>query len=188
MRKIVAGIFMSLDGVYQGPGPTDEFEYPGWTMPFFNDEVGMYIGSRVATADAMLLGRNTYEAFAATFSPQTGGMADAMNNLPKYVVSTTLERADWNNSTLIRDQVADEVAKIKAMPGQDISISGSGRLVKSLLPHGLIDELSLLVFPLILGVGSRLFPEGLGKIDLKLIEAKGFSNGVVLMRYDASGT
>lgn len=186
MRKIIVGMFMSLDGVYQGPGPSDQFEYAGWTMPYFNDEVGGYIGSRVATADALLLGRNTYDSFAATFAPQSGGMADVMNNMPKYVVSTTLKSADWNNTTLINDNVAEAVRQIKAQPGQDISISGSGTLVQSLLQHNLIDELSLLVYPVVLGTGKRLFPDG-WKTDLKLIESRSLGTSVVLLRYEPAG-
>lgn len=183
MRKIVVGLFMSLDGVIEGPGPSDDFKYAGWTMPFYNDEVGGYIGSRMATADALLLGRHTYEGFQAAFAPQSGGVADVMNNFRKYVVSTTLKSAAWNNSTLINNNVPEEVAKIKQQPGQDISISGSGTLIQSLLPYNLVDELSLLVYPVVLGTGKRLFPEGIAKTDLKLIEAKPFSNGVVLLRY-----
>lgn len=183
MRKIIVGMFISLDGVTQGPGPSDLFEYAGWTMPYFNDEVGGYVGSRIATADALLLGRNTYEGFKAAFEPQSGGMADGMNNFTKYVVSTTMKSADWNNTTLINGNVAEEIVRIKQLPGQDISISGSTTLVQSLMQHNLIDEISLLVFPVVLGTGQQLFANGVAKTDLALIEAKSFNNGVVLMRY-----
>jgi dihydrofolate reductase len=152
-------------------------------MPFFNDEIGMYIGSRMATSDALLLGRATYETFAATFAHQTGGTADAMNNTRKYVVSTTLKTADWNNTTLINGNVAEEIARLKQQPGQDISISGSGTLIQTLMRHNLVDEYSLLVYPLVLGTGKRLFPDGIAKLCLKLIEARPLSTGVTLLRY-----
>jgi dihydrofolate reductase len=188
MRKIIAGLFMSLDGVYEGPGPADQFEYAGWTMPYFNDEVGGYIGSRMATADALLLGRKTYEGFAGFFAPQTGGTADAMNNLQKYVVSNTLTSADWQNSTLINGNVVEEITRIKQLPGQDISVSGSGTLLQTLIAHNLVDEFSLLVYPIVLGTGKQVFQHGLPKHNLKVIEIRPFSNGVVLMRYQPETT
>lgn len=183
MRKIIAGLFLSLDGVYEGPGPADVFEHAGWTMPYFNDEIGAYIGSRMATSDGLLLGRKTYETFAAFFGSQSGGDADFMNHIPKYVVSNTLKSADWQNSTLINGNVVEEIQRLKEQPGQDISVSGSGTLLQTLMQHNLVDEYSLLVYPVVLGTGKRLFPNGLGKMNLSLIEARPLSTRVVLMRY-----
>ena len=151
-------------------------------MPFFNNEIGQHIGSQNAAADTLLLGRTTYDTFERTFAHQTEGIALALNNVKKYVVSSTMTAANWNNSTLISANVADEVAKLKQQDGKNISITGSTTLVQSLMPHNLIDEYSLLVYPVVLGIGQRLFADGF-KTDLQLIEAKPFSNGVVLMRY-----
>jgi len=188
MRKIVVGMFISLDGVIEGPGPSDDFQYAGWTMPYYSDEVGGYVGSRIMATDAMLLGRHTYQGFEAAFAPQSGGVADIMNNTRKYIVSTTLKTVDWQNSTLINTNIMDEITSIKQQPGQDISISGSGALVQSLMQHNLIDELSLLVYPVVLGTGKRLFPDGMAKADLTLIEAKPLSKGVVVLRYQPNTT
>ena len=191
MRKIIVGMFVSLDGVVQAPGHPDEdreggFEQGGWTMPYWHDDIGTTIFASMGASDAMLLGRKTYQGFAAAFSPAPAGdpFADYMNNTPKYVVSTTLKEADWKNSTLISSNVADEVRRLKQQPGKDISISGSGTLVQSLMQHDLIDEYRLLVYPVVLGKGKRLFPDGL-KATLKLVETKVFSSGVVLLRYQS---
>jgi dihydrofolate reductase len=182
MRKIVVGMFVSLDGVIEGPGPTDNFEHAGWTMPYFNEEVGQAIAENTFRSDALLLGRQTYHDFAAVFASQSGGQADIMNNFPKYVVSTTLKKAEWTNSTLISKNVVEEITKLKQQPGKDITISGSGTLVHSLMAHGLIDEYSLLVMPVVLGTGKRLFPNGVNT-SLELIGAKPLSSGVVHLSY-----
>ncbi|MDZ4763414.1 MAG: dihydrofolate reductase family protein [Chloroflexota bacterium] len=183
MRKIIVGLFISLDGVIEGPGLGDVFEYAGWTMPYYTDEIGQYIGATIATCDALLLGRVTYQGFAAAFSSQTGGMADMLNNQPKYVVSTTLKTADWNNSTLINGNVVETIAALKQAPGRDISVSGSGTLVQTLMQHDLVDELVLMLYPVVLGTGKRLFNAGMAKTTLKLMDAKTTSAGVVLLRY-----
>ena len=147
MRKIVANLFVSLDGVVESP--------ERWTGPYFSEDIGQMIGSELALADTMLLGRATYQAFAAAFAGQTGGMADQMNTIPKIVVSTTLETAEWQNSTLIHKTA--ELAAYKQRPGRNIAISGSAGLVRSLLQQGLLDELRLLLFPVVVGSGQRLF-------------------------------
>src|SRR5947209_13519127 len=139
MRKIVAGLFISVDGVVETP--------ERWTGPYFNDEVGQAVGSLIAAGDTLLLGRVTYQGFAESFGSQSGGMADTMNAFPKVVVSTTLPEATWQNSRLIRDNVRDEIAALKEQPGGTINMSGSGTLVTWLLHEGLLDELHLLVFP-----------------------------------------
>jgi dihydrofolate reductase len=185
MRKLVASFFISLDGVVQGPGPVDDFELAGWTMPYWDDDVAAFVGAGMAAADTLLLGRVTYQGFAAAFASSTGPDAEVMNTYRKYVVSTTLEQADWNNSHLIRGNVVEEVAKLKQQPGQDIGMSGSGTLVQSLLRHNLIDELNLLIYPVVLGRGRRLFEDGI-KLNLKLEQSKTSSSGVLLTTYQVA--
>jgi len=178
MRKITAGLFISLDGVVEAPEK--------WTGPYFNDEVGQAVGKLMAPNDAMLLGRVTYEGFAAAFGGQSGGMADQMNNTPKYVVSDTLSSADWQNSTLISGQrvdVASQVSQLKRQPGQTIGMSGSSTLVSWLLRQGLLDQLDLLVFPVVLGSGKHLFSEPDGQVPMKLAGSEAFGTGVVHLTY-----
>jgi len=178
MRKIVAGLNMSLDGVVEAP--------EAWSSPYFNEEIGQTIGSIIAAGDTLLLGRVTYERFAAAFAGQTGGMADQMNNTPKVVVSTTLKRADWQNSTLITNDIAAAITRLKQQPGKNINISGSIALVRWLLREGLLDELSLLVFPLIQGSGKRLFAEGGEPAPLTLVDTKRFSTGALWLTYGSA--
>ncbi len=182
MRKISLGLFMSLDGVVQGPGPSDEYEYAGWTMPYWSDDVGAVIGGNMATADTLLLGRVTYDGFKSSFENGTDPMASYLNGVRKYVASTTLPSADWNNTTQLRSNVVDEVAKLKQQPGQDIGMSGSITLAKSLMARDLIDEFSLLIYPVVLGTGTRLFPDGYKK-DLTLVETKALPHGVIHALY-----
>lgn len=187
MRKIIVGMFVSLDGVVQAPGHPEEdreggFEHGGWTMPYWHDDIGQTIFASMSASDALLLGRKTYQGFAAAFASAPAGdpFADYMNHTPKYVVSTTLKTVDWKNSTLLNGMA--EVRQLKQQPGKDILISGSGTLVHSLMQHDLIDEYNLLVYPVTLGKGKRLFPDGLN-LTLKLVETKSFGSGVVLLRY-----
>jgi dihydrofolate reductase len=175
MRQINAGLFISLDGVVEAP--------ENWTGPYFDDQVGQAVGALMAVNDAMLLGRLTYEGFAAAFGGQSGGMADQMNGTPKYVVSSTLTSADWQNSTLINGDVAAQISALKQQPGQGIGMSGSSALVGWLLRHGLLDRLDLLVFPVVLGTGKRLFREPDGPLPLTLAGAQTFSTGVVQLTY-----
>lgn len=184
MRKLVVTEFMSLDGVIEGPGPDDPYKNAGWTFPYWNDEIGKFKLDELFAGDAFLLGRITYQGFASAWPSRTDeqGFADRINNLPKYVVSTTLKEATWNNSTIISDHLTEQVTRIKQQPGQDILISGSSMLTQSLIPGGLIDEYRLLVYPVILGSGKRLFKD-VDKIALKLVETKPFSSGVILQRY-----
>ena len=169
----------------QGPGPGDDFELAGWTMPYWDDDVATFVGAGMQAADTLLLGRVTYQGFAAAFAESSGPDAEAMNAYRKYVVSTTLERADWSNSSLIKGNVMEEVAKLKQQPGQDIGMSGSGTLVQSLLRHNLIDELNLLIYPVVLGSGKRLFEEGVNHA-LKLKQSKTSSSGVLLTTYQVA--
>lgn len=180
MRKIVAGLFISLDNVFESPDQ--------WHFPYFNDEMGEAVGSQMAASDAMMLGRVTYQEFASYWPTQTsdgeaGELADYMNDTPKYVVSTTLNATEWKNATLIDgNKLGDEIARLKQQPGKDISITGSGTLVRSLLRDGLLDELRLLVHPIVVGRGKRLFDEG-DQIPLTLADSKTFSTGVLALTY-----
>ena len=180
MRKIVAGLFMSLDGVVEAPEK--------WTGPYFNDEIGQEIGSVLADGDTMLMGRKTYQTFAASFAGQSGGMADQMNYAPKLVVSTTLDTAEWQNSTLIKGNVADELGRLKQQPGKNINISGSITLIRWLLRDGLLDELRLQLFPVVVGSGMRLFADSGQQLSLKLADSRTFSTGVVNLVYTPAGT
>ena len=178
MRNIAAGLFVSLDGVVESPET--------WTGPYFNDQVGQAVGTLMAANDAMLLGRATYEGFAAAFGGQSGGMADQMNNTPKFVVSSTLTSADWQNSTLIsgpEDDIAEHIRELKQRPGRDIGMSGSSTLVGWLLRRGLLDRLDLLVFPVVVGGGKRLFSEPDGQVPLTLTGSQSFGTGVVHLSY-----
>lgn len=177
MRKIVAGLFISLDGVVEAP--------ESWHFPYFDDEMGEIVTSQMEAADTMLLGRRTYEAFAAYWPAQGSDvpLADRMNGTPKLVASTTLTAVDWQNSTLIEGDVATALRSLKAQPGKDISITGSGTLVRSLLRDGVLDELRLLVHPIVLGQGQRLFEDGIGRVPLRLIESRTLRTGVLYTAY-----
>ncbi len=179
MRKVVAVEFVSLDGVMEAPDQ--------WHFPYWSDEMGQEIAAAMGQADAMLLGRVNYEEWAAFWPQQDleeNPVAVRMNEVRKYVVSTTLEEPlGWNNSTLIGENVAEEIAELKRQTGGDISISGSGALVRSLLKDGLIDELRLMVHPVVVGSGKRLFEEGGDRVALELVDSKIFSMGVVYLTY-----
>ena len=193
MRKLIVSEFISLDGVIQAPGGADEdtdggFPHGGWTWPYWHDDIGANFMQAMAEADTFLLGRKTWQTHGAAFDPMPEGdpFGDIMKRMKKYVVSTTLQSADlWRNSTIIRDNVVEEVRKIKAAPGKNIYVDGSSVLVHTLAQHNLVDEYSLLVYPLVLGSGKRLFPDGL-RVNLKLIDTKTFPSGVTLMRYQPS--
>jgi dihydrofolate reductase len=180
MRKIVAGLFISLDGVYEAPET--------WHFPYFNDEMGEAVGAQMAESDCMLLGRVTYEEFAAYWPNQTsdgeaGEMAGFMNETPKYVVSSTLTNTAWKNTTLIDgSNAAEELTRLKQRPGKDISITGSATLVRSLLRDGLLDELRLLAHPIVVGHGKRLFDDG-ARVPLTLADSRTFSTGVLALTY-----
>jgi dihydrofolate reductase len=183
VRKVPAGLFVSLDGVTESPEK--------WQLPYFNDEMGEAVGAAMAAADAMLLGRVTYEEFASYWpgvSSEDQPFADHMNNTPKYVVSRTLEEPlEWNNSTLVKGNLAEEISRLKRQPGKDIGITGSVTLVQSLLQEGLLDELGLMIHPVVVGSGKRLFEEGGDPKGLKLVDSKTFSTGVVYLTYRPAG-
>jgi dihydrofolate reductase len=179
MRKVVASEFVSLDGVVESPDK--------WHFPYFNDEMGDAIGAAMATSDAMLMGRVLYEEWATFWpkqDPDENPVAARMNGVRKYVVSTTLEEPlEWNNSTLIGDNLAEEILRLKEQPGKDLSISGSPTLVRSLLEEDLLDELRLMVHPIVVGSGKRLFEEGSDQKALQLLDSKTFSTGVLYLTY-----
>src|ERR1700674_2236616 len=190
MRKVVASTFVTVDGVFEDPGGAEGFELGGWSFKYAGrseDEL-KYQQDLLSASDALLLGRVTYEGFAKAWpSMKDGGSyADRMNSLPKYVVSSTLHKAEWNNSTIIDGEVAKEVAKLKQQPGQNLLIFGSGALVNGLLQHQLIDELRLLIYPVVLGRGRRLFSDG-SPVGLKAADAKALGSGVVLVVYQPAG-
>jgi len=186
VSNVVVTEFLTLDGVMEAPG--GEFHPDGkgaWTFQFFNDEAGKFKLNELFAADALLLGRVTYQHFAAAWPSVTDeeGFADRMNSLPKFVASTTLqEPLEWN-ATLIQGDVAEAVSKLKQQPGQDILICGSADLVHTLMQYDLIDEFRLMLFPVILGSGKRLFRERIASTALRLVETKTFSSGVVVLSY-----
>jgi dihydrofolate reductase len=190
MKKLVVAEFVSLDGVMQAPGGAEEdtdggFEHGGWTMPYWHDDMGTTILEDINKADTLLLGRKTWQGHAAAFEPAPADdpFAGLLNSLKKYVVSTTLKSADaWRNSTIISENVVDEVRKLKEQPGKDIHMDGSSVLVHTLAQANLVDEYSLLVFPIVLGSGKKIFPDGFHS-GLKLVETKSFPTGVILSRY-----
>jgi dihydrofolate reductase len=169
----------------EDPGGAEKSERGGWAFQFERGPEGdKFKVDELFASDAMLLGRVTYQGFASAWPSMKNEFADKMNGMPKYVVSTTLERADWNNSTLIKSNVVEEVSRLKAMPGQDILVAGSGRLVQTLMLHDLVDEYRLMVYPIVLGKGGRLFNEGSERRALRLVEAKPVgSAGVITLVY-----
>lgn len=168
-------MYLSLDGV---------MEEPSWTMPYFNEEVAKFQSDLLFASELLLLGRVTYQGFAAAWPSMTdeNGFADKMNSMPKVVASTTLEEAEWNAS-LIKENIAEEVLKLKQHSGQNILIYGSGELIQTLMQQDLIDEFHLMVHPVVLGSGKRLFNDGTDKKVFKLVETKNTSSGVVILSY-----
>jgi dihydrofolate reductase len=184
MRRIVAAEYLSLDGVTEDPGPAGDFKYRGWTSPYWNDELSEYQSELLFASDALLLGRVTYEEFVASWPLRSGDpFTDKMNSMAKFVASKTLsEPLEWN-STLLKGDVAGEVAELKQQPGEDILIYGSGRLVSTLMQHNLIDVYRLMLYPLVLGIGKRFFREGIDKTTLTLSDTKTTATGVVVLTY-----
>jgi dihydrofolate reductase len=190
MRKIVVSEFVSLDGVMQAPGGKDEdtdggFAHGGWTWPYWHDEIGAHFAEVMSESDTILLGRKTWQIHGGAFEPMAEGDPNdpGLNALPKYVVSTTLtSAAAWRNSTLISGNVVDEVRALKAQPGKNIVIDGSSMLVHALALNELIDEYRLLVYPVVLGGGKKVFPDGV-RFNLRLVAARPLPTGVVLTHY-----
>jgi dihydrofolate reductase len=174
MRKIVVTEFLSLDGI---------MEEPAWTRPYWNDEIAKFKGDEMLASDALLLGRVTYQGFAAAWPESKDAGAERMNNLPKHVVSTTLDKLEWNNSRLIKANVVEALTALKQQAGQDILVYGSATLVQTLIRHDLVDRYRLLVYPVVLGKGKRLFKEGT-EVTLRLVETHAFSSGVAALIYE----
>ena len=190
MRKLIVSEFMSLDGVIQAPGGKDEdrdggFEHGGWTWPYWTDAIGASFGTMMKDVDAFLLGRRTYVTHAAAFEPMPAGdpFGDMMNAPAKYVVSRTLKEPTWRNTTIIRDKPIEAVRALKAQPGGNIMLDGSSQLVHALFREDLVDELHLLLYPLALGSGKRLLPEGV-HTTFKLTSATPYPTGVVGLNYE----
>jgi dihydrofolate reductase len=180
MRNVVAVEYLSLDGVMEDPGGAEGFEHGGWTIPYWNDELAQYQEDQFLASDA---GRVTYQGFAAAWPSMTDVPgADRMNSMPKHVASTTLKETEWNAS-LIEGNLPEEVARLKQQPGQDLLIYGSATLVQTLIQHNLIDRFRLIVYPVVLGSGKRLFTDGI-RADLRLVESKTTSTGVALLTYE----
>ncbi len=175
MRNVVVTEFMSLDGVV---------EEPAWTFPYWNDEIARFKGEESSASDALLLGRVTYQGFAAAWPQSKDEGADYFNSVRKYVVAETLEEPlEWQNSTLIKDNIVEEITNLKQQDGKDITVHGSATLVQTLMQHDLVDRYRLLVYPVVVGSGKRLFEEGT-TATLKLVESQSFGSGVVALIYE----
>ncbi|MFN8051041.1 MAG: dihydrofolate reductase family protein [Acidimicrobiales bacterium] len=183
MRKLVVTEFISLDGVMEAPGGDDGYVHGPWTMPYWCDDIGAYKNAEMETADALLLGRRTYEGFAAAWPSRTGDdFSDKMNSMAKYVVSGTLTSADWQNTTILSGDMATEVAALKAQDGGDIMVAGSATLAQSLFEADLVDELRLAIYPITLGSGKKLFPHE-SRLDFEPVEITQASTGVTLTTF-----
>jgi dihydrofolate reductase len=194
MRKLIVSEFITLDGVIQAPGGEDEdrdggFAHGGWTRPYWHDDIGKTFMSFMKDTDAFLLGRRTYVTHAQAFEPLPAGdpFGDVMNAPAKYVVSKTLEAPIWRNTTIIREDVVGAIRALKAQPGKNILTDGSSQLVHTMLAHDLVDELHLLLYPLMVGGGKRLFPEG-GHAGFALAETTPYPSGVVGLHYKRQRT
>jgi len=182
--RIVVTEFVSLDGVMEAPGGGEDFKHGGWTFEINRgDEGDKFKLDETMSSEALLLGRRTYEGFAASWPSREGDFADKFNTMPKYVVSSTLEDPDWNNSTVLKCDVPKQVAKLKQEHDGDIVVHGSARLVQTLVEHDLVDELHLMVFPVVLGSGKRLFGEMSDKKSLQLVDSKIVGDGVAILIY-----
>jgi dihydrofolate reductase len=175
MRNIVVTEFMSLDGV---------MENPSWTFKYWNDEIAQFKADETTASDALLLGRVTYEGFAAAWPGRTDPGADYFNGVRKYVVSTTLDTAEWNNSTLIKDNIVEEITRLRQQDGKDITVHGSGQLIQTLIANNLVDVFRLLVYPVVIGTGKRLFKEG-STAHLKLVSSQAFGDVTALVYHTA---
>jgi dihydrofolate reductase len=184
MARIVVTEFVSLDGVMEGPGGDNDFVRGAWSFQFDRGEEGdKFKLDETFEAEALLLGRRTYEGFAAAWPARDGEFADKFNSMPKYVVSSTLEDPDWNNTTVLKGDVVEEVSKLRAAAGGDVYVHGSATLVHTLVEHDLVDELHLMVFPVVLGTGIRLFDDTTDMKRLRLTESNVVGDGVAILVY-----
>jgi dihydrofolate reductase len=195
MRKLVVGTFLSMDGVMQAPGGPNEdrdggFQHGGWLVPYFDETIGEIMTEWAKRAGAFLLGRRTYEIFAASWPKSTDPadeIATALNTRPKFVASRTLDKVTWNNSHLLRGEVAEEVAKLKTQEGGEIQVHGSGGLLQTLLRRDLIDTLRIWQFPVVIGTGKRLFGDGTIPAAFRLVDTQLATTGAVLHVYERAG-
>lgn len=193
--QLTVTTFISVDGVYQGPGgpeedPSNGFDRGGWVVPHFDEETGQFMDEVFKNVDAFLLGRRTYEIFAAAWPNATDPndpVAKSLNTLPKYVASTTLKDPQWANTTVLEGDLASAVEELKERDGRELQVHGSGRLVQSLLANDLVDRLNLLVFPVIVGAGRRLFPDSGIATGLALEESRNTPSGVAISVYRPRG-
>jgi dihydrofolate reductase len=193
--RLTMTTFLSLDGVMQGPADAEEdqsdgFDQGGWLVPYADADMGRFVAGWFAVASGFLLGRKTYQILAAQWpgiTDENDPVAAKLNSLPKYVVSTTLHNAEWNNSTLIKRDVVGEVAKLKRQPGEELQVHGSGELAQTLMDSNLIDEYRLWFHPVVLGRGKRLFKDGSMPAALRLVDTKTTSSGVVVHTYQPTG-
>lgn len=192
MRDLVVSAFVTLDGVMQAPGgpeedPTEGFAYGGWSVPGWDDAMSEAMNKEMESPFDLMLGRKTYEIFAAHWPYAEGPMADKLNEARKYVASTTLESVEWQNSVLLGGDVVAKVRELKAMDGPELVVQGSSNLLQTLGAHGLVDEYRLWISPVIVGKGKRLFGDDVAATSLKLVETKTSSTGVLLNTYRPSG-
>jgi dihydrofolate reductase len=186
--RIVVTEFVSLDGVVEAPGGGENFKHAGWSFEIERgDEGNKFKLDETLASEALLLGRVTYEGFAAAWPSRTDEFADKFNSMPKYVVSSTLADPEWNNSTVLEGDVVEEVSKLKRGQDGDIVIHGSPQLVQTLIEHDLVDEYRLMVFPVVLGTGKRLFGETSDKKSLRLVDSKVVGSGVTILIYQPAG-
>lgn len=195
MSRLIVNTFLSLDGVMQAPGGPDEdrsggFDQGGWIVPYADEDTGRFVDDWIAEADSFLLGRKTYEIFAAHWPrvpTADNPVSAALNERPKYVASKTLDRVEWNNSTLIKGNVVEEITRLKRQPGREILVYGSGNLAQTLIKNDLIDEYRLWFFPVVLGSGKRLFGSGSIPTAFRLVDTKTTRSGIAIHTYERAG-
>jgi len=192
MRKLVVNTFMTLDGVMQAPGgppedPSGGFTYGGWSVNYWDDVMGQTMGEFMGKPFDLILGRKTYEIFAAHWPYSNEPGADQLNNAKKYVASRTLNKVDWNNSALLKEDVVQEIRKLKEQDGPELQVHGSSNFIQTLLKHNLIDEFHIWIFPVVIGSGKRLFGQGALPSGLKLTDSKTSSTGVIMATYEPAG-
>jgi dihydrofolate reductase len=183
MAKLIVTEFVSLDGVMEDPGGAEDFKYGGWTFEFDRGEGDKFKYDEIMETDALLLGRKTYEGFAAAWPSRDGEFADKFNSMPKYVVSSTLENPEWSNSTVLKGDVVDSVRKLREEQEGVIQVAGSRQLAQTLIENDLVDQLNLMVFPVVLGSGKRLFGDTADKKRLELVESRTVGDGVLILVY-----
>ncbi len=193
MRRLVVSTFMSLDGVMQAPGgpeedPSGGFTHGGWSVNYWDDFMGQHMAEAMSKPFDLLLGRTTYEIFAAHWPHVTDNpMGDILNSATKYVASTTHDKLEWSNSNLISNNVAGQIGNLKDEPGPEIQVQGSGQLIQTLMKHNLVDEYRLWIFPILLGSGKRLFSDGTIPAGLRFLDSKTSSTGVTIATYERAG-